>query len=310
MKVLLRQPQSPGDVVVMTGAVRDLKLKYPDIEINVDTTAMELWENNPHITRFTPTDKCKIFHVDYDDIHNAGKSGRHFSQAFNISISDKLKKPFPQTSIYPDIHMSKDEKNWSGQVEDHFGYKGSYWIINSGYKSDFPLKDWGHDKYQKVVDLLHDKVQFVQVGEKNADHTHKPLKGTLNLIGKTDLRQFIRLCYNASGSLGPVSMHMHLMGAFQKPCVVINGGREPWRWESYPNHRYLSVNGTMDCCKGDGCWKSYLDKGQVPDHRKASDDWKDSICKNLSSGRAKCMEMITSEDVAREIERYILGGMA
>ena len=37
-------------------------------------------------------------------------------------------------------------------------------------------KMWDFQRYQKVVDILKDQVLFVQVGQKNPTHIHKPLK--------------------------------------------------------------------------------------------------------------------------------------
>ena len=50
-KVIFELSQSPGDVTVMTAAVRDLHRAHAgQFQTDVRTTAMELWENNPHIT--------------------------------------------------------------------------------------------------------------------------------------------------------------------------------------------------------------------------------------------------------------------
>jgi len=185
------------------------------------------------------------FDVDYNDIHNSGWSGRHFSTAFYISLEEKLGVPVKQTSLLPALFISDEEKKWMNQVEETFGYRGKFWLINAGYKPDYPLKNWGIDNWQEVVNLLKDKIQFVQVGQVTDSHTHETLKGVLDLRGKTDLRQLIRLSYHAEGSLSPVSLLMHLMAGWEKPCVVVAGGREPRRWESYPHMRYLDTNGFL-----------------------------------------------------------------
>ena len=318
-KIVLRQAQSPGDIVVLTGAVRDLKKAFPDYKIMVDTTCMDIWNNNPYITFIAPKEKCETFYIDYDRMYTKdkdyinlmdGNCGVHFSQAYNISLRQLLKVDFPQTSIWPDIHLIEKEKTSMSQIESTFAYKGKFWIVNAGYKKDYPLKDWGHENYQKMVDLLSDKVQFVQIGEENEDHIHEPLNGVFNLVGKTDSRELIRLCYNSSGVVGPVSLQMHLAAAFRKPCITISGGREPWRWEAYPNQKFLSINGQLSCCTADGCWKNYLNKEQVLPYEFDQMDWKDKLCTNLSGGKAKCMQMIKPEDVVKEVLRYIEGGMA
>ena len=86
---------------------------------------------------------------------------------------------------------------------------------------------------------------------------------------------------------------MHTAAAFKKPCVVVAGAREGTRWELYPSHQFLYVNGCLPCATYDGCWKSRFNE-----------------CTNKVGEIAKCMTLITPQDVARSVERYIDGGMA
>lgn len=303
--IYLEQRQCPGDVVVMTGAVRDLAEQYPDYEIWVDTTAQDIWKGNPHVKMGKPSGAFESYYVDYDDIHNAGKSGRHFSQAFHISLSELLGVEVKQSEIYPDLHVSEKEQERLSLPTD-----GPFWVLNAGFKADFPLKNWGWGNYQTLVELLEDEITFVQVGEESPGHTHLPLDGAINWIGKTSMRDFIVLCSLADGSVGPVSVHSHVMAGFKKPSVVIAGGREPWRWEAYPNQRYLNTNGFLDCCKADGCWKNYLTLDQVPESRRERPDTDGKICtRAMDNNRAQCMEMITPEAVASTIELYYGGGV-
>ena len=56
-KLLLKCGLSPGDVVMLTAAVRDLHRAHPRrFIIDVRTTAPELWENNPWITHLDERD--------------------------------------------------------------------------------------------------------------------------------------------------------------------------------------------------------------------------------------------------------------
>jgi len=50
-RLILRSFQSPGDVLMLTAAVRDLHAAYPgEFETDVRTSADAIWENNPHVT--------------------------------------------------------------------------------------------------------------------------------------------------------------------------------------------------------------------------------------------------------------------
>ena len=69
-----------------------------------------------------------------------------------------------------------------------------------------PIKWWDIVRWQQVVDHFRGKILFVQVGD--TSHNHRPLRGVLDLRGKTDLRQLVRLVHHADGVLcGTVGCH-------------------------------------------------------------------------------------------------------
>ncbi len=50
-KLILSNRQSPGDIVMLTAAVRDLHRSHPGkFATDVRTSGGALWENNPHLT--------------------------------------------------------------------------------------------------------------------------------------------------------------------------------------------------------------------------------------------------------------------
>ena len=291
----LRQGQCPGDILSLTAAVRDFKTKFDNVQLIMRTSAHPLWENNPHIIEAHPfshkdgsgTTDVDL-HLHYPLIEVANQCAKHFIHGFKEEIESKLQVSIPLTAFKCDMHVSEQEKQWDNQVKDAFNYSGKYWVINSGSKNDFPLKQWSHTYWQEVVDSLRGRVQFVQVGEKG--HNHKPLVGVFNLLGKTDLRQLVRLCYHAEGAVCHVTMLNHLMSAWEKPCVVIAGGRESAGWEAYNETSYLDTIGALPCCKSGGCWKSKI---------------KD--CLWMEGEHPRCMNMIPPADVVRAVERYYIG---
>lgn len=302
----------PGDVVVITGAIRDLDLQYPEYEICMDTTCNEIWNNNPHVTTFTEKEADQVYKLEYDDVHNSNKSGRHFSAAYHLQIEKLLGIRLIQSEIWPEVFLTEKEKTAPTKLNVLKNYFGRYWILNAGYKQDYQLKHWGTHNYQELVDRLKGKVQFVQVGEDSLGHMHIPIEGAINLVGETSFKDYLRLSYHSDGSIGPVSMHMHVSAAFRKPSVIIAGGREPFRWEAYPNQRYMCTNGFLKCCNTEACWKNWI-KWQVNDFQKEAlretgQDWKEKVCVDTVNDYAKCMTMITPEMVECEIMRYYEGG--
>jgi len=51
-RLIFRSFQSPGDIVMLTAAIRDWPFAVPGLfQTDVRTSAPALWENNPHLTR-------------------------------------------------------------------------------------------------------------------------------------------------------------------------------------------------------------------------------------------------------------------
>jgi len=293
-KIIFENPLAPGDILVSTCAIRDLHKAYPGeylTDIRVPSGCEQIFENSPYITPIkdieVQNETAKKIRLDYPDIHKSGWSGRPFVTAHTLNVSEIIGRPIPHTSLRPDIFLSQDEVLWPSPVLSDCGYSGKYWIINAGVKNDYTLKYY--HRYQEVVDMLRDKIQFVQVGQ--LEHNHPALQGVIDMRGKTNLRQLFRLSYHAEGAISPVSLQMVVMAALQKPCVVVSGAREPVRWQMTPDHQFLYVNGAIECARYDGCWKS-----------------KKSECVNLLEGDIPlCMDMIRPEDIARAVERYYIG---
>lgn len=161
------------------------------------------------------------------------------------------------------------------------------------------------------MDHFRDKIQFIQVGEQG--HHYPALQGVIDLRGKTDTRQFVRLMYHAQGVLCPVTFAMHLAAAVEvkgghpknRPCVVVAGGREPMQWEVYPHHQYLHTDGALACCDNGGCWKSRT----VPLGDGDEKDRPENLCADVVGTLPHCLDMITAEEVIRRIELYFQGGV-
>jgi ADP-heptose:LPS heptosyltransferase len=181
-----------------------------------------------------------------------------------------------------------------------------YWIIVAGGKFDLTIKWWHFRRWQSVVDRFRDRLQFVQVGLQG--HYHPPLKGVIDLRGKTGLRDLIRLVYHAHGVLCPVTLLMHLAAAVptkpgapkSRPCVVVGGGRESPHWAAYPTHQFIHTVGTLPCCAEGGCWKART----VPLGDGDDRDQEPYLCVDVVKGLPRCMERIQPEDVIRCVELY------
>jgi len=304
---------------MLTAAVRDLHKTFPgQFVTDVRTLFGALWENNPYLTPLAEDDPdVRTIDCKYPLINQSNQRPYHFIHGFVEFLGEQLGVRIHPGAFKGDIALSQQEKRWMSQVEEITQAPIPFWIIVAGGKRDYTIKWWDHARWQRVVDHFQGRVLFVQVGEEK--HVHAPLRGVLDLRGRTKLRQLVRLVYHAQGVVCPVTLLMHLAAAVEvkggrpknRPCVVVNGGREPVHWEAYPHHQFVHTIGALPCCEHGGCWKSRT----VP---LGDGDKKDeSLCvsvlpPDLAAVRAgplpRCMDMISAEEVARRVELYFQGG--
>ena len=312
-KLILTNFQSPGDVVMLTAAVRDLHACHPNQFLtDVRTPFPALWENNPHLTPLKKKHRgVKRIECRYPLIHQSNQRPVHFLQGFIEDLNEKLGLRIQPTLFKGDIHLSDEEKSRPSLVQQITGVDVPFWIIAAGGKHDFTIKWWHFRRWQAVVDHFKGKLLFVQVGEK--DHYHPPIEGVIDLRARTTLRELIQLVYHAQGVLCPVTLLMHLAAAVEakpdgpkrRPCVVVAGGRESPAWEAYPTHQFIHTVGALPCCSQGGCWRSRtvpLGDGHKFDEEK-------NLCVDVVSGLPRCMEMITPAVVIERIQFYLQGGV-
>lgn len=312
-KLILRNFLAPGDIVMLTAAVRDLHRRYPGRFLtDVRTPCPDLWHNNPYLTSINDGDgDAHVIDCEYPLIHLSNQQPRHFIEGFIDFLNQKLQLQIVPTIFKGDIHISDQEKSWYSQVREILGEDIPFWIIVAGGKQDFTIKWWDHCRFQEVVDHFRGKILFVQVGERG--HQHRPLKGVIDLRYKTELRQLVRLVYHAQGVICPVTLAMHLAAAVEvkggapgnRPCVVVAGGREPAHWEAYPSHQFLHTVGALPCCDIGGCWKSRT----APIGDGDSKDAAPSLCVDVVNNLPRCMDMISADDVIARVNLYFRGGI-
>ena len=297
---------------MLTAAVRDLHKHYPgQFLTDVRSPCPGLWENNPYLTPIEDGDpEAEKIVCEYPLIHRSNQEPWHFVHAFGQFLAQRLDLPHVRPTVFNgDIHLADQERKWISQVQEIVKVDEPFWIVVSGGKRDFTTKWWCPKRMQEVVDHFQDRMRFVQVGE--SGHHHPALENVIDLRGKTNLRQLIRLVYHSSGIICPVTLLMHLAAAVpmredrkpprNRPAVVIAGGREPPHWEAYTHHQFLHSMGTLPCCDDGGCWKARvfpLGDGTRSDK---------SLCVEpvKASGLPRCMHEITSSDVIRAVERFL-----
>lgn len=306
-KIVLKSNLAPGDTVMFAYAVKALgeqcRGKY---EIGIDATAGDaIFEANPYVNHKLNKDNAEVIELEYPTIHKSNESAQHFAQAYVGDLANKLNIKLEQPYWNPAIWLSDEEKSWIPQVETD----KPYWIINAGHKNDFTTKAWSFSYWQELIKLCKN-TKFVQIGDPSHNHPELEAPNVTNMIGKTDIRQLIRLVYHSFGVISPVSFPFHLGYAIEwknrtRGIICIAGGRESAVWQTPPVGQYLHTIGMLDCCEAGGCWKSRV----VP--LNDGDDKDKSLCLHPVHIENQvvplCQQMITPSNVASKVFLYEQG---
>jgi len=94
--IIFSHKRAVGDALMFTCGVRDFRLLFPDINIIVNSSFPEVFQNNPFIEHCINTNPEKIpsldengvehYRVGYPIINNANAANTHFSQAFLLDM--------------------------------------------------------------------------------------------------------------------------------------------------------------------------------------------------------------------------------
>lgn len=313
-RFLLTIQLAPGDVLLLTALVRDLKATYGDeYAVSVESKFPAIWRHNPHVEPHDPTrSDVEIVKMTYD-VRRPGREIVHFLRDYYRLFESRTGIAVPCLAPKADLHFSAEE------VEKSYVEK-PYWIIIPGGKTDITNKFWAQDRYQATVDRLRPAgLKFIQEGAVKKYCVHPPLTGVLNLVGSTSVRDLIVNVLHAEGVICGVTFPMHIAASLDKPCVVLGGSREePW-WEDYSNdwagafgsqagavrvpHRFLHSFGQLPCARQPACWRQRT-------HKLFDKDKNDrSLCdrpKELASGQtiAECLDLITVDHVVDAVVSY------
>ena len=310
MKLFIEFTKPPGDVLCLLGAIRELDKTLPNMAITFNIGGPhgqlypDLLANNPLVDEAITRDNCdKVVKPDYGQaIKTADANGRgHFTEALYQELASEFSDQCSDgIDIRPALYLTDEEKA-TRPVQER------YWVIMAGGKHDFTAKWWTQSSWQEVVNKLKDATNGaigIQVGAAGKEHFNYKLRGVQNMVGQTTLRELVLLIYHSEGVICGVTSGMHIAGAFDKPCVVVAGGREgPW-WEKYDTHAFVHTVGKLPCCQKP-CWRSHVDAGAA----KANPASKGGVCLSTSKNAdkqglavvPKCMRMITPNVVLNAV---------
>lgn len=274
-------------------AVESLARHRPgQYRLSIMSNHQALFENNPHLCgtdgRLRKPEGRRIV-LEYPLINECNQRPISFGAAYCDHLGDSLGFKLPCLVNRPYLYLSDEEP-----ASVPFDVPPRYALICSGTKRDYTTKGWGHHNYQALVNRLRGIVHFVQIGHQGDDH--KQLDGAINLIGKTSVRDVVRLAFHADFGVGGMTFLQAVFAGLARPYVCLMGGREPLHWQHYPSQVSLSTVGTLPCCRSGSCFKSKV----VPI------DGDTSLCalpviRDGQDPVPTCMEMIRPENVAERI---------
>lgn len=332
---ILQNPWALGDTVCMSALVRDIQRAYPGkYKIYATGHYLAHWKHNPHCEaldppaiRALPAGSARIVQLDYQEGLKDSTNGKkfHFLSYFHKDFRRKTGIDVPVTEPKGAIYLSRNEQQ---QI-----YPFRYWVVIAGGKFDMTTKIWRTSYFQEVVDRVTKMgITCVQAGAKFARHYHPVLQNCVSAIGKTDsIRDLYRLIYYADGVICGITGAMHVAAAFDKPCVVIAGGREDPSWEAYTNsyqplsfgptckpvkveHKFLHTIGLIDCGIGNlkrGCWKDRTVPLERSDHM--NERKRKQLCRKplrlVGQTIPECMAMVTPDHVMEAVEWYYREGI-
>lgn len=223
-----------GDHVILTGAVYNVKNAHPEIMLTETTAFQEVWQNNGDVRRYDDGGFFReIGRVDYGTLkeEKAGANG-NVVEGFTKSLCRLLNiEPVPIATRQPHLVLSASEleeaEKWRGKV-----------LINANCQKGTLSK--GYPYWQRVVDLLKNDYQLVQIGGNLKDDLSLDLSGVEDMRGKTSIRNLVAMAYGCDLVISPPSSITNIAGAFGKRQIVLNASREADIMTDYPNTVHIS----------------------------------------------------------------------
>lgn len=281
-----------GDTVSVSALVRDLYAAFPGVGISVaGTSAEEIFRYDYRVKWKLPPDRVfvPLTHKPTLDRSYSDPTARYIyacHDAFEAATGITVPRGEPRPSL---ILSPKESQH---PVDN------PYFVVCSGVKQDLPIKMWPHEYFEEVVRRVGGR--WIQVGGLTSgrlQHHQVAIAKAENKIGRTTIRELMRIVAHADAVVCLVSLPMLLASAFGVKCVVPAGGREnPSLFEGL-GVDYMETMNRLPCSVGGGCGVF----AAVPAHTDSAfpDNW---LCKDpveTASGEyvGKCMRLITPDDV-------------
>jgi hypothetical protein len=263
--VIYRHDTAVGDHVCMTGIVNLLHTQYGRRSF-VFTDYPTLFKNNPHVggvfsfrrfTGFVNTivlgllsmvrdGHTEIFHLrhpkyNYEEFMKATEAKIHLARAHSMHFKFRLL----YTGFTNEIILTDEECVF---YRKKYNLPPRFAIVQPVGKTSFtPNKEWGFNKFQKVISSLKG-VRWIQAGLAG----DPLLRGVIDFRGKTgDIRELAYIVSRSDFVLCLEGVYNHLSAAFSVPAFVIFSGFAPLELALYKNTIPISLVPQVPCSP---CW--------------------------------------------------------
>lgn len=240
-----------GDDLLCTAVARELKKREAG-KLVMFSNHGSLFDHNPDI--------AAVYNLGYPTIGRRRYSGYsciipQFSEYDPESDRDSFQKEHVITTmcrftgitggieLRPYLTLTPEERLKGSLFERQVAIQSAGLASGPGRMKN---KEWFPERFQEVVDQLRGEVSFVQLGSES----DPPIKGALDLRGKTSLRESAAILSASRVFIGIEGFPMHLARAVDCRSVIIYGGREDPQILGYACNENLV--GAMPCAP---CWQ-------------------------------------------------------
>ncbi|MGD9202355.1 MAG: glycosyltransferase family 9 protein [Chitinispirillia bacterium] len=231
---LLYDTAGYGDTLLVAAVARELKKKYGKIEITVNRTRKELLDNNPNVDNIGQQYNGVDLNYHYGKYNIKKNTGSTLIQIMCKKVSIEN----PENLV--DIYFTKDEIKYADMHTSRIK-KPVITIHTTSNNFDNSRKFWPVTYWERIVDILRNNYTLIQLG--NSDEI--PIRGSINFLGKQNIRLSIALIKKAKLHLGIVSSLMHGAAAVGTPAIILFGGFERFALHQYKN--IFPVESYVEC---------------------------------------------------------------
>jgi len=264
--IIYRFGNAIGDQVCMSAVIKALK-EQKNYKVIVFSSYPEIFYNNQKVWKNIDISKYPILiqriikkvleksqggYIENFLFQYQNKSLENYMRETKAKISLieahslHFKEKLDLKDAKPEIYFSDEEIK---EFNEKFEFLKDFSIIQPVGKTTYtPNKEWGFEKYQKVVNKTKDKINWVQVGLEN----EKLLENIVDFRGKTkSLRELAFVISKANFVLSNEGLLNHLAVSVGTKSFVVFSGFHPVEIAKYDTTIPIVENLQVECAP---CW--------------------------------------------------------